>query len=65
MMSRKDIKIIKHFDDASSIFNNVEIKGGVSYFLIDKSYTGLTKFNEFDIDIKKYDIIISRNSPCF
>lgn len=57
MMSRKDIKIIKHFDDASSIFNNVEIKGGVSYFLIDKSYTGLTKFNEFDIDIKKYDII--------
>lgn len=57
MMSRKDIKIIKHFDDASSIFKNVEIKGGVSYFLIDKSYEGLTKFNEFDIDIKKYDII--------
>lgn len=45
MLRRKDIKIIQHFNNASDIFDGVEIKGGVSYFLIDKEYDGDVIFN--------------------
>jgi site-specific DNA-methyltransferase (adenine-specific) len=56
MLNRKDIKIIKHF--SNKIFNNVEIKGGVSYFLIDKNYNGLVKLNNNYIDKSKLDILL-------
>jgi site-specific DNA-methyltransferase (adenine-specific) len=68
MLSRKDIKIIKHFENehfdkniilASDIFNNgIEITGGVSYFLIDKSYCGDCLLNENMINLSKYDIVV-------
>ena len=39
MLKRKDIKYIQHEDDATKWFgNNVDIKGGVNYFLKDKHY---------------------------
>ena len=67
MLKRKDIVYIKHYDDAKQIFgNNVDIKGGVNYFLIDNKYEGMCTYNEkqimlsnFDImsDIKYYDIV--------
>jgi len=59
MMNRKDIVFIKHEDDATKWFgNNVEIKGGVNYFLKDASYNGLCLFNGEPYDLSKYDCII-------
>lgn len=67
MFSRNDIKLIRHFDDATKIFgNSVEIKGGVSYFMIDKKHNGLvnidgkiSKLNKYDIfvDLKYYNLL--------
>ncbi len=57
MLNRKDIKLIKHFNDASEVFNDVDIKGGVSYFLLDKKYDGDTCFNGVNIKLNEYDII--------
>lgn len=59
MMKRKDIVFIKHEDDATKWFgNNVEIKGGVNYFLKDSEYNGLCSFNGIPYDLSKYDCII-------
>ena len=58
MLNRTDIQYIKHFDDASKIFKNVEIKGGVNYFLINNNYNGLCKYNDVNIQLNKYDIIL-------
>jgi len=59
MLSRTDIKIIKHFDDATKIFgNNVDIPGGVNYFLIDSEYNGKVLFNDVEVELNKYDILV-------
>ena len=60
MLNRKDIVYITHYDDACQIFGNgVSIEGGVNYFLIDKLYSGLCKYNDSDIQLNKYDIIVN------
>jgi len=41
------IKYIKDFKSSKEVFNNVDIAGGVLYFLIDKEYTGETLYEEF------------------
>ena len=58
MLNRTDIQYIKHFDDASKIFKNVNISGGVNYFLINNNYNGLCKFNGIKMKLNKYDIIL-------
>ena len=59
MMKRKDIVFIKHEDDATKWFgNNVEIKGGVNYFLKDTQHQGLCLFNGEPYNLSKYDCII-------
>lgn len=59
MLKRRDIVFIQHEDDATKWFgNNVEIKGGVNYFLKDASYDGLCLFNGEPYDLSKYDSII-------
>ncbi len=40
MLNDKHIRELHDFYDASDCFPNVEIKGGVSYFLWDREYTG-------------------------
>ena len=40
MLNDRRLKELHDFPDASEVFDNVEIKGGVSYFLWDKSYSG-------------------------
>jgi site-specific DNA-methyltransferase (adenine-specific) len=60
MFNRIDIKIIKHFSNASELFGNgVEIKGGVSYFLIDKNYIGDVNFDGIYTNFKNYDILVN------
>ena len=59
MLKRKDIIYINHIDDANKIFGNiVDIKGGINYFLIDKSYNGLCNYNGDLLNLNEYDIII-------
>ena len=59
MLKRTDIEFIKHFDDASKLFsNNVDIKGGVNYFMINKKYNGKCKFNDNFVDLSKYDVLV-------
>jgi len=59
MLKRKDIKLIKHFDNASKIFGNlVEIKGGINYFLKDKNYKGQCDYNGKLMELGKYDILV-------
>ena len=58
MFNRNDIKIIKHFNNASIFFDNVDIKGGIQYLLIDNKYNGLVKYNDIECDLNKYDIFV-------
>jgi len=58
MLNRNDIKIIQHFNDATKIFgNNIEIKGGVSYFLIDENHNDDVLFNGEYIKLNNFDIL--------
>lgn len=59
MMESNKIRLINHFDDASKLFENVEIKGGVSYFIWDNKYNGNCKFHGFDVDLSEMDVVIS------
>ena len=51
------VEFITHFPN-DDVFKNVKIKGGVSYYIINRFYEGVTKFNGVEIDINKYDIIL-------
>ena len=59
MMKRKDIVFIQHEENCKKWFgNNVDIEGGVNYFLKDASYEGLCLFNGVQYDLSKYDCVI-------
>ena len=58
MLSRKDIVSIHHISNSRTIWPVVDIKGGVNYFYLDKSYKGLTEFNGQKIQLDKYDILV-------
>jgi site-specific DNA-methyltransferase (adenine-specific) len=59
MIKRKDIVFIQHEDDATKWFGkNIDIEGGVNYFLKDRSYNGVCLFNNVPYDLNKYDCII-------
>ena len=55
MLSDKSLKIIHDYLDARDCFSNVEIKGGVCYFLWDKEYSGPVRyFQHKDNSIEVY-----------
>ena len=57
-MKGTDIVYINTIADAKTIFgNNVDIKGGVNYFLKDSSYDGKCELDGSFIDLPKSDII--------
>jgi site-specific DNA-methyltransferase (adenine-specific) len=59
MLSRTDIRLITHIDNACEWFgNNIELKGGCCYFLIDKTYNGYCLFNDTSYNLAKYESII-------
>lgn len=60
MMESNKIRLINHFDDATELFGkSVEIKGGVSYFLYDNLYTGNCTLNYNEVDLNRFDVIVS------
>jgi hypothetical protein len=58
MMNCRKIKLLNHFDEDVKIFKDVDIKGGVNYFLYDNDYNGDVLFNNEPINLSKYDIIL-------
>jgi hypothetical protein len=63
MLLRKDIVSITHIPNSRTIWPEVEIKGGVNYFYLDKSHDGLTEFTSDSlssqkIQLDKYDILV-------
>jgi site-specific DNA-methyltransferase (adenine-specific) len=63
MLMRKDIVSINHIPNSRTIWPEVEIKGGVNYFYLDKSHNGLTEFtsdmnNKQMVQLDKYDILV-------
>lgn len=59
MMKRKDIVFIQHEENSKKWFgNNVDIEGGVNYFLKNTSHDGLCLFNGVQYDLSKYDCIV-------
>ncbi len=59
MLDRKDIVYIKHFDNSRLIFSiNVDIKGGINYFLKDLNHNGKCNFNNSYINLNDMDMII-------
>lgn len=65
MMNDRRMKTIVHIPDSSEIFSTVDIKGGVNYFLWDKSYNGKCEFIVGDTSstryLNDYDIILQDN----
>jgi hypothetical protein len=59
MLLRKDIVSINHIPNSRTIWPDVDIKGGVNYFYLDKLHDGLTEFNGQKIELDKYDILVS------
>jgi len=62
MMESNKLSCIKHFDDASTVFGEVDIKGGVSYFSYDNSFSGKCDFNGINVNLNKFDVIVSNTS---
>ena len=58
MLGRKDIEYIHNIPDSRTIWPTVDIKGGVNYFLINKTHNGPTEFNGEPIELNKYDILV-------
>ena len=59
MMNRKDIVFIHHEDDSKKWFGTgIDIKGGVNYFMKNKSHNGECMFNNHKYDLLKYDCVI-------
>jgi hypothetical protein len=56
MINEYGLVSINHIDD-NKFFDGADVKGGISYFLLDKGFKGSPTFNGDVIDLKKYDII--------
>ena len=62
MLNCGKIQFIQHFENDGSIFKNVDLPGGVSYFLYDNNYNGKCCFNGVEMDLSAADILTSPNN---
>jgi len=58
MLKDKHIRLIQDFPGNSDVFEEANIKGGVSYFLWDRDYNGLCEFNGIPRDISEFDVLV-------
>jgi site-specific DNA-methyltransferase (adenine-specific) len=56
MFNTFNLKYIIHYDN-NKYFPNADIKGGICYFLSDKTYIGLTNVNQTNLDLTKFEIL--------
>jgi len=60
MLINKKIKKIIHFNDPTITFGRgVEIKGGISYMIMDNNYSGECLFNDKKTNLSNFDILIN------
>lgn len=63
MLNSKQVRMLNTFTNGSDVFYDVEIKGGVCYFLVDKSYNGKCLYKidnekEYLRNLDDFDILI-------
>lgn len=59
MLKRSDIMMMKYIEKSMTVFgSNVNVEGGVCYFLKNANYQGLCMFNNELLDMTKFDILI-------
>lgn len=59
MLARKDIRSIRHIENASSVFGSaVSIEGGICVLYVDRSYSGPCVYNGIPTDLSAFDIIV-------
>ena len=61
MMADRRVRQIVDFTSADEIFPEVDITGGVNYFLWDKEYNGKCSFNGVERALDEEDIVIREN----
>ena len=66
MLTSKQVKEMTVFTDGDEVFKDVELKGGVCYFLLDKNYSGECKYKldnkeEYYRKLDDFDILIRDN----
>jgi hypothetical protein len=62
MLLRKDIVSINHIPNSRTIWPEVEIKGGVNYFYLDKSHNGLTEFTSDMNNKQMVKLLLDKNA---
>lgn len=62
MLNDNRLAVIVDFKNSKKCFPNVDIKGGVNYFLWDKNYNGHCNYNGIDRQLNEYDIFIRNNN---
>jgi len=61
MLSDKHIYMIQDFPGTNDVFTNVDVTGGVSYFLWDRMYNGLCSFDGVQRDLGEFDVLVRDN----
>lgn len=60
MLARKDLVLLRHQVNSKRVFPDVNISGGVCYFLKDSLHNGLCKFNGGLVQLNKYDVLVEK-----
>ncbi len=67
MLQSNHYRVLHDFEDASSCFPGVEIKGGVNYFLYEKNYNGKCRYyfhqSQGDNILERFDYLDAKNAP--
>lgn len=64
MLADKRIRVIVDYPGEKEIFTTESIKGGVSYFLWDKTYNGPCEFNGVPRNLNEFDVVIRDIVSC-